>query len=323
MISYLKHYLVSLSYLLFVKNHAVGAILLILSFVRPSSGILSIIAYSASVLFGRYIGLRKSDIIDGTFTYNSALIGIGMGFLFAVSPLSISLTIIASIFTLLLSYALHQIFTYYLRLPILNFPFTVVIMLIYLASVRYGNLYIARNEFISVLNLDFLPIWISGLFKATGIIMFLPFDIIGLAILLVIFFYSRINFFLTITGYYCGALFLWILKGSAYYAFTDVYGFNFILISLALGGLFMIPSIKSYVTALIGVLISVFILDAVNVFWSSYSIPVFTMPFLITTLPILYVMITSGSPLITKTFLGSPEKNLEIYSAYDVTLLAV
>jgi urea transporter len=290
---------------------------MILLFLRPSSGILSIVGFCSSVLFARYIGLKKSDLLNGLYTYNSVLIGIGIGFLFSVSPLSIILTIIAAIFTVLLSYGLYQVFSYYFGIPILNLPFTIIIIVLYLASTRYGNLFIAKDLLVSNVNLDFLPFWISGLLKATGIIIFLPYDIVGIAMLIAIFAYSRINFFLTIFGYYVGAMFLWLLKGSAYYAFTDVYGFNFILIALSVGGLYMIPSIKSYAIALISVLSSVFILDAVNVFWSSYSIPVFTIPFIFTVLPVLYVMRISNSPFITKTFIGSPETNMELYLSYS------
>jgi urea transporter len=299
-------------------------VLLILLFLRPSSGILSIVGFCSSVLFARYIGLKKSDLLNGLYTYNSVLIGIGIGFLFSISPLSIILTIIAAIFTVLLSYGLYQVFSFYFGIPILNLPFTIIIIALYLASTRYGNLFIAKDLLVSNVNLDFLPFWISGLLKATGIIIFLPYDIVGLAMLIAIFVYSRINFFLTIFGYYAGAMFLWLLKGSAYYAFTDVYGFNFILIALSIGGLYMIPSIKSYAIAFISVLASVFILDAVNVFWSSYSIPVFTIPFIFTVLPVLYVMRISNSPFITKTFIGNPENNMEVFLSYssrfDLTL---
>lgn len=316
---YLKSYFESLSSLLFVKNnYVIGGVLFILSFIRPSSGILSLVAYTSAILFVKYTGLGRNNLVHGVYTYNSILTGIGIGFLFSVSPLSIAFTIIAGIFTLLISYALQNVFSYYFLLPILNVPFTIIIILIYLASVRYGNLFISQTIFASRFNLDFLPLWLSGLFKSAGVLVFLPYDIAGIAILLIILIYSRIAFFLSIAGYYTGTLFLYLLKGSAYYAFTDIYSFNFILIAISLGGVFLIPSVKSYFTALTGVLVSVLILDAVNVFWSSYSIPVFTMPYVFTTLPVLYVFITGGYKFVTRTFLGNPEQNLEFYLNYSM-----
>ena len=76
-------------------------------------------------------------------------------------------------------------------------------------------------------------------------------------------------------GYYCGTLFLGILKGSFPIAFSDPFSFNFILISLVLGGFFLIPSFKSYSFAFLSVLTSVFVFDALSIFWSHFGIPAF------------------------------------------------
>jgi urea transporter len=315
--AYIENFLTSVSYLLLVRSRGVGAVLFLLSFVNISSGVLSLIAYLSAIFLARFIGISRQELLDGFYLYNSVLVGMGMGFLFEVSLLSAFFTIVASFFTLLLSYGLHALFASHFRLPILNVPFTLVIIIIYLASSRYGSLFVAKNIPPALLNFNELPLWISGFLKATGILIFLPYDLVGLAILVAMLLFSRINFFLMAAGYYGGTLFLMILKGSSYYAFTDVYSFNFILIALALGGLFLIPSVKSYTIALFGVLASVFVLDAVNVFWSSYSIPVFTIPFILVTLPILYVMVMSNSHLVTATFTKTPETNLEHYLNYS------
>jgi len=314
---YFKNFLTSVSYLLLVRSYSIGLVLFLLTFINISSGVLGLVAYFSAIFLARYIGISRQNLLDGFYIYNSVLVGMGMGFLFEVSVLSVLFTLVASFFTVLLSFGLNALFVSHFRLPILNVPFTLVIIAIYLASSRYGNLLVAKNIPHNLLNINELPLWISGFLKATGILIFLPYDIVGLVILIAMLIFSRINFFLMAAGYYSGTLFLMLLKGSAYYAFTDVYSFNFILIALALGGLFLIPSVKSYIIALFGVLTSVFVLDAVNVFWSSYGIPVFTIPFILVTLPVLYVMVMSNSHLVTATFTETPETNLEHYLNYS------
>jgi len=314
--AYFNNLLTSFSYLVLMKNRIYGLLLLGLSFVNPSSGALAIIAYVSLIIFGKLIGMSREQLVNSMFSYNSLLVGLSMGFMFELSLLSIVFTVIASFFTLLLSFSLQTFFSYYLRVPILNLPFTITATLVYLSSIRYGNLYVINQSHLTVLNVESFPLWLSGLLKATGDILFLPYDLFGIIILLTMLVFSRINFFLMITGYYAGTLFLAILKGSSYVAFTDIYSFNFILIALALGGLFLIPSVKSYCIAFAGVLISVFVLDAMNILWASYGIPAFTFPFAIVVPLMLYVLTISKFRFVTTTYLQSPEQNLEHYVNY-------
>lgn len=315
-VKYFSNLFTSFSYLVLCRDSIFGIILFLLTLFNPSSCVLSLVAFGSLLLIGRLIGLSKENLLSEMYTYNSLLVGLSMGSLFEVTFLSILFTIIASFFTLLLSIAIHSAFSYYLRLPVLNLPFIITATLVYLSSIRYGNLYIDNSLKHADLNFSVLPLWLSGLLKATGVILFLPYDIVGLAILISMLVFSRINFFLAVAGYYCGTLLLTFLKGSSYTAFTDLYSFNFILISLALGGLFLIPSIKSYIIAFSGVLVSVFVLDAVDILWSSYGIPAFAFPFVIVVMLVLYVLIINRSPLVTTTFLNSPERNLEHFVDY-------
>ncbi len=308
-----KQLLGSYSYLALVRNPIFGIILLAVTFINPTSALLALLSFIASFILGKYIGISDRQLECGLYTYNSLLIGLLMGYLFKLTFLSCVFTIMASFLTLMLSYSLYNLFLYYLNVPILNIPFTISATLVFLSSIRYSNLLVAGYGNYTWLNMDFLPYWLSGFLKSVGILLFLPYDVAGIAILAAMVIFSRINFFLMIVGYYTGALFLGAMKGSLPLAFGDLYNFNFILVALALGGVFLIPSPKTYIIALIGVVISAFILDAITVFWSSYGIPVFTFPFALTVTLILYVLKTTKFKFITLDFLISPEHNLEHY----------
>ena len=155
-----------------------------------------------------------------------------------------------------------------------------------------------------------------GLFKSFGVLLFLPYDLIGIIILLAILFYSRITFFLSVSSYFIGITFLALYKGSFELAYADISSFNFILIGIALGGDFLIPSKRSYLFALLGVLASIFVLDAVSVFWSSFGIPVFTLPFNLIVLLFLYLLNTIKHPKVNLAIKDSPEKSLLNYLNY-------
>ena len=309
--------LFSYSTLIFMRSRILGVILLLVTFINPNIALLGIVSWATTFIFAGFIGLKRDNLIHSIYTYNSLLVGFSIGFLFKITFLSILFTITASMLTVLLSFTLYSLFSYYFRLPVLNIPFTIVSTIIYLAAVKYSALYVDSFYPKEHLNLDFLPLFIQGLLKATGVLLFSPYDIVGLIILLAILFYSRITFFLTVSSYYLGVFFLALLKGSWHNALSNISAFNFILIGIALGGVFLVPSKKSYTIAFLGVLISVFIIDAASVVWEHFGIPIFTIPFNMVVLLFIYTLRLIGYPKINVVIKDSPEESLANYLNFN------
>jgi len=296
-----------------MKSRKVGALLLLCTLFNINIAVLGVIAWSTTFAFARFIGIKKEDVVHTVYTYNSLLVGFAIGYLFKITALSIFLTVGASILTVLLSYTLFTLFSYYLRLPVLNIPFTIVSSIIYLAAVKYSALFVGASYSKDVLNITNLPPILHGFFSSVGVLLFSPYDIIGIVVIIAILLYSRITFLLSIFSYFIGISILALLKGSYNQAILDISSFNFILIGIALGGIFLIPSKRSYTLALIGVIISVFILDAVSVFWSTFGIPIFTLPFNLVVLLFVYVLRNVGYPKINNYIKESPEESLSSY----------
>jgi hypothetical protein len=86
---------------------------------------------------------------------------------------------------------------------------------------------------------------------------------------------------------------------------------------MALGGVFLIPYWKNYLLALIGVVLSVFLIDAFEVFGNLYNLPVYTLPF--NTIVVLFVMLLGflGYRYFNYSIKETPEKSLhEFLSNY-------
>ncbi len=308
--SYLNNLLFSYSTLLFLKSRLLGLILLLTTFLNPTIATTGLIAWATTFIFSSFVGLKKNDEIASIFTYNSLLVGFGIGAIFKITYLSIIMTIGSSILTVLLTYTLFSIFATYLKLPVLNIPFALVSMLVALASVRYSALILDSFNSLNFLNLKFLPLSIHGLLSNIGVLIFLPYDIPGLIVLISLLFLSRITFGLAVFSYFIGTLILAIFKSSFTIAFSEFYAFNFILTGIAIGGIFLIPSKRSYILAMIGVIISVFILDAVSIFWSRFGIPIFTLPFNLIVLLFVYVLNSLDHERINRLIKATPEKSL-------------
>ncbi len=314
---YMKSLLQSYSYLLFSDTPIIGIILLILSFVNPSAGVHAIVAFGSALLFSQ-LTRTKSDTRESTlFFYNSLLTGLAIGYLFKISLISILFTTAGGILAFLVSYSFYASLTGLFRLPILNVPFSVVAIITYLAAIHYSSMSIAnRSSEIAYLSISGLPLQLKGLFSSLGTLLFLPYDIVGLILLIMIFMNSRINAILIVLGYFTGTFFHGLLSGIPSSGYYDFYSFNYILIAIALGGFYLIPSKRSYLIVISAVAVGTVILDAMAVLGALFNVPPFTLPFALTVLLFLHTLAVSRYPYVTRVFKKTPEENLELWCSF-------
>ena len=300
----------------FLPNGAVGVVIFAVTLVHPNVALAGILSVLAAYGFARLVRMEKQFLQSGYYTYNPLLVGLSLGNLFQLGPLTVFFVVCAGVLTFLVTVFTANVFSTYFRLPILSLPFVVVSSIAYLASLRYSNLHLASHQQASLLSDDFgLPYWIVGFCKAFGAVLFAPNVIVGLVLSLVVLRYSRILFLLALFGYYSGAVIRSLMLGSASKAFADLNNFNFIFIAMALGSVFLIPSLTSYLFAFIGVAISTVFMDAVTGFWSYYGIPAFTLPFNVVTLGFVYVLGLLRHPMVALSVGRTPEETLENYLA--------
>ena len=308
----------SYSAVLFNSNLWGGALLLFLTFLNPNLGIGGLVSLLSSYIFARLIGFKEGFLRLDYYIYNPLLVGLSLGYLFKLNLLSLLFFSVAGIFTFLLTYTLSSVFYTYLKLPVLSLPFVVVSSVLYLASSKFSQLFVSDLYPHSPLLLSFhLPLPVKGFLSSLGAIFFLPYPLSGFLIALVLFFVSRILFFLSLLGYFSGTFTAYLFTGSWYKVFSDTSAFNYILTSMAVGGVFLIPSIRSYKFALTASVISVPIVEGAKVFWESYGLPVFALPFNAVSLLFLYVLFSVGWVYVTRVYKGTPERTLDHYLTYS------
>jgi len=303
----------SYSDILFIRDRMAGVLLFSVTMFNPNVGLSGLVSLAAAYLFSRLIGMEKSFLQSGFFTYNALLVGLSVGYLFSIGPLSLFLVAVTGVLSFVLSVALNSIFSLYLKLPILSLPFVLVSSMTWLASQGYGGLYVnglSTHTDSSWLN---FPAWIEGFLCSLGAILFVPQAGAGLVMALVILYHSRIMFLLALGGYYLGAILSALLVGDFSQIFSDINYFNYILIAVALGGVYLVPSPRGYLIAAIGVAVATLLLSAVRLFWANYGIPVFTLPFNMVTLAFIYVLGSVGFPLVARSIRNSPEETLDEY----------
>jgi len=300
----------------FIPDAWPGAVILAITLLHPNMAVTGLIAVLAAYGFARLVGMEKQFLESGYYTYNPLLVGLSLGYLLNVAALTVFFVACAGVMTFLVTVFTANVFLTYLRMPILSLPFVIVSSIAYLASARYWNLVVQFHSDSGILIRDFgLPFWLGGFFKAFGAVLFTPSVVVGMALGAVVLRHSRILFLLALLGYYVGATIRTLMVASATLGYTDPNNFNFIFIAMAVGGVFLIPSLTSYLLAAIAVAVSTVFMDAITAFWCYYGIPAFTLPFNVVTLAMVYALRLVGNPMIPASMGRTPEETLENHLA--------
>jgi urea transporter len=213
------------SNILFMQNARVGIVLFALGFLQPNVALSGLIAVITVLVFARLIEMSPNYLEQGYYLYNPLLVGMSIGFLFQLGPITGFFIITAAMLTLLVTIALQTLFAAR-GVPILSLPFAIISSVVYLAAYQYGNLFIYElpHFSFSYQTLEMLlPLWVAGFFKALGTILFMPNVVAGAIIFLMLIIGSRIMGLLAISGYVWGVFVHSMLGGSLHQAINDPY----------------------------------------------------------------------------------------------------
>jgi murein DD-endopeptidase MepM/ murein hydrolase activator NlpD len=137
--------------------------------------------------------------------------------------------------------------------------------------------------------------------------------LIALALLLV----SRITFLLTITGFITAYLFAHLIGSDmASFSFYNI-GANYILVAIAVGGFFTIPSRHSFLWVVLLVPLTSLVILFMTKLGSYIQLPFFSLPFSIVVISFIYFLILRiklGKLVLTQIQNYSPEINLYSYN---------
>ncbi|SNR62482.1 Urea transporter [Desulfurobacterium atlanticum] len=314
--SFLLSFLKSYSGIFFISEPLFGFFLFLITLLNPNMALSGFLCVISAYSFARLLGLKDTFLGLDFYIYNPLLVGLAIGYLFKLNLLTFIFIFSLGILTFLMTYTLSSIFSYYLKLPVLSIPFVIGSFIVYLASIRYSNLFvISLYPHYPVFQLH-LPDFLKGFFSSLGAILFSPSVFAGLFIFLALFLYSRILTFLAVIGYFSAIFITGLMTGSFVNTFNDISAFNYILIAMAVGGVFLIPSPKSYLFAILSSIIAVPIVESTKAFWQQFGIPVFALPFNTVTLLIVYTLGLISWEYTTKLYRGTPEKTLDYYLTY-------
>ncbi len=299
--------------IVFLRGVRVGALLLSAMLLQPSVLIVGLIGVLATVAFARVTQLGQTYLERGPFLFNPLLAGLGVGYLFQPSAASVFLAAIAGILAFVLTWTLAHVLRTFFFLPVLSLPFVAVRWSVHLAAFRYAGLQHAQvHAYAYSIG---LPVPLEGFLRTLGMIFFLPNVWVGIVVALLLLVNSRIQFLLAVSSYTLGSCIRGILTGTFAYVYYDPAALNYILVALAIGGFYLLPSPQSYTLAALGVALAAVLSEAVSVFWVAVGLPVHALPYNLVTLLLLYLLGLVGHQLLARYPQSSPEKTLD----YELT----
>lgn len=293
----------------FIQNTAMGWVLFAVTFINLNIGLSGLLA--AVVALGITKAFQFASQKSGIHVFNSALVGMSLGAFYQLNFYVIFIIILGAALTVFLTVALIDGLWRMDRLPVLSLPFIVVAAITALVAQQYSvlNSYAAVSSGAMTL---ILP-QVDDFFRVLGSTFFTPHPVAGLVIFTSVLWYSRYMALLAVTGYLFGTIVFSLMTNNPEPNLLVWTGFNFVLTAIAVGGIYTIPGLAGFVTAMLAVSLSVLLVIAIKGLLFTYGLPVLALPFVVTTLLFLIAFRKriSVSPPWLAPEPGTPEINYE------------
>jgi len=325
--AFIKTIINSYSVLFFSQNRVLGVILLLVSFFNPVSGFAGLGCVIFSLLITKPLKQNSEDHRIGTYNFNSLLLGIAFGAFFQVNLMFVCWLLIACFMVVLATVIISK------RmgkpgLPMLSLPFILVFWLVLLASNSIFNTGILQKSSSLLEEIHTgpgnlagaegylataLPKLLSLFFRSLSAVLFQHNIIAGILIATGMLIHSRIAFSLLIISFLAACGFNSIThtypEGISYYHL----GANLMMGAMAIGSFFTIPSLRSYLLAVLCIPVGFVLINALTTLMALHALPIFSLPFCVLNISLLYFLMLIGFQpklqLITVQYY-SPEKNL-------------
>jgi urea transporter len=302
--------------ILFVDHPVIGFAYLVATFWFPNVGLAGLIG--AAVGMGVGYSLRLPYPTSGVNVYSSLLVGLSLGAYYTLNLNLVLLIVLSAALTVFLAAMLRSFLWQLGHLPVLSLPFVIVALTAALAASTYGGLvpYYAPAALPPALFGDYALVgaWFDSFLASLGSTFFSPHPVVGALLFAGVLLRSRYLAFLCLGGFLSGqAVYLTLMADppAGLLAWT---GFNFALTAMALGGIFSVPSVSSFVVALFAAAGSAVVSGALTRFLVVYNLPVMALPFLLTTLTVLAALrlrVSLSPPILLLEQPGLPEVNYE------------
>jgi urea transporter len=293
----------SYAMLFFSKSNLFALLIIAVTFFNPFPGLVGMISVLTSLGMGYLLGFSRENLKSGIYGYPALLVGLGLATYYEPGSAFFLLLFTAIVLSLLLSVALTGKLGLK-SLPALSLSFIFSTWIIILASGEFSAIGLTQRHIYwmndlfarggkSLIDLVMwvenlpMPAFVSGFFRSMSAILFHINIISGILLSIGVLLYSRIAFLLMIQGYTIAFLFQLVMGNAGIINYYNL-GTNYMLVSVAVGGIYLIPSFRSFVWAALLVPVSYLLVIGLGRITFTWGLPVFSLPFCIVVILFLY-----------------------------------
>ena len=298
------------SNILFVDQPLLGLAFLGGTFWFPNVGLAGLLGAAVGMSVGYALALPYAT--SGVNVYSSLLVGLSLGAFYALDLNLTILIVLSAALTVLLAASLRDVLWRIGHLPVLSVPFVIVALTTALAASSYGGLSLYQAP--SALPPEYFGNWFDAFFASLGSVYFSPHPLVGVLLFAGILLQSRYLALLCLTGFACGEFVFTAMAVDPSPGLLAWTGFNFSLTAMAIGGVFLVPSLPAFFLAMAAASASAVVTAALSRLFIVYNLPVMAAPFLLTTLTVLAALrlrVTTSPPTLLLDQPGLPEANYE------------
>lgn len=303
----------SYSAVLFARSRVIGLLLLLATFVVPSVGVVGLVGVCVASGLSLALQLDREQVRTGLLGYNALLVFLAIGALLDRSVAFYVLAVAAALLTVLVHVGLTGALRYHLRLPALSLPFVFVTWVLVSAVPHLKGVALVAHP--PAVDLPALvgPAVFDDFLRSLGAIFFQPHWVAGLLVLAALTLWSRIAVVHAVVGFAVAwAADAWLLTFPP--NFFHVYaGFNIVLTSVALGGIFYVPGPGSLLLGASGALTSALVTVGGLAFLAPHGLPVLALPLNVVVIVTIYALrlrTADSQPRSVDGLGASPEANL-------------
>jgi len=289
-----------------------GIAAFIITFTDPQVGVMGLVGVTISNGLALYLNFDKEKIKKGFYGFNGILIAAAITFFFELTPFLIAITIVFIMLTFFISAALEHLMANVFNLPGLSLPFILTLYIFLIFITAFSSVYYKEISLLSSNTIEFLPDYINTFFKSFALILLQSSSIAGLALLIIILFFSRVMFVNAIFAFILNYLIIHLLFENVSDTLLLLTSFNAILTAFALGGSMIIISRKTIPLLILSLLFIIIFTLFFEKVLSEDMLPVLVLPFNFVVLSTIYSLKfrQQNSDLTLLYFKpGSPEEN--------------
>ena len=320
----------------FSKNRVFAVILMLVSFFDIYAGIAGLLSVLTVNGISWFMGINRQKIIAGAYGFNALMTGLGFGLYFQPGIPFYVLLFFLSILTLFITFAVEGVLMKY-GLPYLSIPFLFGIWMAFISAGSYSGLNLSErgvytlNEMYALGGIKMVQLyeWFNNLnlteslriyFKSLSAIFFQYHLLAGILIAIGLVYYSRIAFMLSLIGFFAAYYFYMIIGADISELSYSYIGFNYILMAIAVGGFFIVPSRRSILWVVLLTPLVAITMSSFSYLFSFIHLSVYSLPFNLIVIMFLYALkfreknFGKLTPVVVQEF--SPEKNVYGHKNY-------